>query len=65
MNRIASIHLLESGNVEFTFNRIGMDEVPSDLSLRLSAVQLLWDNPYFQAMLEKAVEADNAGIPFK
>jgi hypothetical protein len=63
--RIASLHLLESGGVEFTFCPSGMGKAPSDLVLRLSAVQLLWGNPEFQSMLGKAVEADNGSVSFQ
>ena len=64
MNRIASLHLLESGNIEV--------HVPSDRGLeatmnvvRFCAVAWLWDNPEFQALLDRAIQADKGGVAFE
>ena len=62
--RIASLHLLENRNVEFIFGQHGTDDLSIDVA-RLCAVVLLWGNPDFQAMLDKAVEADTGGVPFE
>jgi hypothetical protein len=61
---IASLNLLDSGNIEFVES---FGDVPGTLKNvnRLLALENHWESPELQALLDRLIEADKGGVPFE
>ena len=63
MKTIASLNLLENGNVDFQWKRAKRLQLSDVKKLeRLVALEIFWDNPELQALLDKFIEADKGGM---
>jgi hypothetical protein len=66
MKIIASLNLLESGNLEFEGAQIWAfrNKLMAEKK-RLAVICGFWDNPELQALLDRFIAADIGGVPFE